>query len=142
MTSTFSQSSVGFLANHMARLFEHGLRQQIAKLGIAPAQFMALVELWDTDGQTQAALTARLGVEQATLANTLARMERDGLITREPHPQDGRARLVRLSERVSRLRGPALAAAQDLNMTALDGLSEGEREQFLSLMRRVIANLR
>jgi len=47
-----------------------------------PAQFLALSELWGDDGLTQRELAERLGVEQATMANTLARMERDRLVER------------------------------------------------------------
>ncbi|WP_068117566.1 MarR family winged helix-turn-helix transcriptional regulator [Tropicimonas marinistellae] len=141
MSSSFSQNSAGFLANHMARLFERGLRRQIADLGIAPAQFMVLVELWEGDGLTQAALTDRLAVEQATMANTLARMERDGLVERKPHPKDGRARQVCLTDRARALKGPALAAAQQVNADALASLSDRDREGFLAAMGQVIASM-
>ena len=141
MTSSFAQDSTGFLANHMARLFARALQQQIAELGLAPAQFMVLVELWERDGQTQAELTERLSVEQATMANTLARMERDGLVERRPHPEDRRARRVTLTERALGLRGPALAAARDVNSRALAGLTDDERAWFHATMRGVIEAL-
>ena len=90
-------ASAGFLANHMARLFAAGLQRRVAPLGLAPAQFMVLLELWQDDGLTQRDLVERLDVEQATMANTLARMVRDGLVTRMPHLADRRAQIVRLT---------------------------------------------
>ncbi len=39
--------SAGFLANHMARLFAVALQRRIKPLGLAPAQFMTLLELWE-----------------------------------------------------------------------------------------------
>ena len=89
--------SAGYLANHMARLFAQGLQARIKHLGLAPAQFMTLLALWQEDGLTQRQLIERLDVEQATMANTLARMVRDGLIERRPHPEDGRAQVVCLT---------------------------------------------
>ena len=71
------ERSAGFLANHMARLFANGLQQRIRPLGLAPAQFMTLLALWDEDGLTQRELVQRLNVEQATMANTLIRMPAD-----------------------------------------------------------------
>ena len=71
--------SAGYLANHMARVFAHALAERIRPLGLAPGQFMTLIELWREDGLTQRDLVARLDVEQATMANTLKRMERDGI---------------------------------------------------------------
>ena len=135
-------SSAGFLANQMARLFAAGLARRIRPLGLAPAQFMVLVELWTEEGLSQAELVARLDVEQATMANTLARMERDGLILRAPSPTDGRVRLAYLTDKARALRGPATAAAQAENAEALSALSEAERAQFIALMNRVVRTLR
>ncbi|WP_092614983.1 MarR family winged helix-turn-helix transcriptional regulator [Roseospirillum parvum] len=135
-------SSAGYLANHMARLFAQGLHRRVAPLGLAPAQFMTLLELWAEDGLTQKQLVARLDVEQATMANTLARMERDGLITRTPDPHDARARRIWLTARARDLEHPATVAARAENEAALAPLSDAEREVFLGLMRRVINGLR
>ena len=78
--------SAGYLINHLARIFAQALAREIKPLGLAPGQFMVLLELWREDGLTQRDLVGRLDVEQATLANTLSRMERDGLVRRAPHP--------------------------------------------------------
>lgn len=134
--------SAGFLANHMARLFAKGLHERIRPLGLAPAQFMTLLELWEADGITQSDLTRRLDVEQATMANTLTRMERDGLIERRSVPEDGRSQTIHLTERAKALREPATSAARQVNDTALSGLDEEERRLFLDLLRRVIGALK
>lgn len=130
--------SAGYLANHMARLFALGLQARIRPLGLAPAQFMTLLELWSSDGLTQAQLVERLDVEQATMANTLKRMERDGLITRKPHPDDGRAQQNWLTRKALALQEPATRAARAQNEAALQGLSKEEREAFLALMHHTI----
>lgn len=134
--------SAGFLVNHLARLFANALAAEIAPLGLAPAQFMALLELWERDGLTQADLVARLDVEQGTLANTLARMERDGLIHRTPHPEDSRARLIWLTDGARQMEGPAKAAAADLNRRALSALDEEAASTFLSSLNIVIGTMR
>jgi DNA-binding MarR family transcriptional regulator len=134
--------SAGFLANHMARLFAKGLQQNIKPLGLAPAQFMTLLALWEEDGLTQRELVERLDVEQATMANTLTRMERDRLIERRAHPEDGRSQSIHLTPKAVALRGPATDAARAVNGEALGGLSEEERRTFLDLTRRVIDALK
>ncbi|WP_299439649.1 MarR family winged helix-turn-helix transcriptional regulator [uncultured Rhodospira sp.] len=140
---TFSKTtSAGYLANHMARLFAHGLHRRIQPLGLAPAQFMTLLELWGEDGLTQKQLVERLDVEQATMANTLRRMERDGLITRCPHPDDGRAHQTWLTPTARDLRAAATAAAEAQNDHALSDLSDEERTVFLDLMRRVVRTMK
>jgi DNA-binding MarR family transcriptional regulator len=134
--------SAGYLTNHLARLFAHALHERIRPLGLAPAQFMTLLELWAEDGLTQRDLVERLDVEQATMANTLARMARDGLVVRRPHPQDGRAQQVWLTQKARDLERPATAAARAVNQTALEGFSDDERLQLLGLLGRAIESLR
>lgn len=134
--------SAGFLTNHLARLFGLALHERIAPLGLAPAQFMALLELWEGDGLTQADLMERLDVEQATLANTLNRMERDGLIRRTAHPEDRRARLIWLTDRARHLEAEAKRAAASVNAEALTALDANDRDRLLDLMSRVIGRMR
>jgi len=131
-------NSAGYLINHTARLFALGLREQIAPLGIAPAQFMTLLELWREDGLTQKDLVERLDVEQATMANTISRMERDGLIVRRPHPEDGRARSIYITDRAKSLEAAATKAARNVNQIFLSSLSEDERKQFIQIMQRIV----
>jgi len=135
------RNSAGYLTNHLARLFAAELQNAIRHLGIAPAQFATLLELWSHDGLTQKALVGRLDIEQATMANTLTRMERDGLIRRKPNPADARSQQVWLTNKAKKLEGPATAAAGSINDVALAGLSEAEKTQFFVLMRRIIATL-
>ncbi|MCW2308282.1 MarR family winged helix-turn-helix transcriptional regulator [Rhodobium gokarnense] len=142
-TSGFDKTrSAGYLANHMARLFAIALAEEIRPLGLAPAQFMTLLELWRTDGLTQKQLVERLNVEQATMANTIARMERDGLVSRRPHPDDGRAQSIHVTEKARALEAPATAAATRVNDSALKDFSQAERDQFNALMARAIDALK
>jgi len=140
MTS-FKINSAGYLANHVARLFARELAEAVRPLGLAPAQFMVLLELWREEGLTQKDLVGRLDVEQATMAATLARMERDGLIERRPDQADARARRIQLTVRARALQEPALAAAKGVNARALAGFSDDEREALLSGLRRIVGAL-
>jgi DNA-binding MarR family transcriptional regulator len=133
--------SAGFLVNHLARLFARDLQVRIKPLGLSTGTFPALLVLWESDGLTQRELIARLDVEQPTMTNTLARMERDGLIRRAKDPADGRAQRIWLTESARALEGPATAAAEAVNALALERLTPEERTAFLALVRKVIAGL-
>ena len=137
----FENQSAGYLVNHVARLFAAGLQARIKPLGLSTGVFPVMVQLWRQDGQSQRDLVARVGIEQATMANTLARMRRDKLITTRPDDHDARMKRVWLTESGRDLRDPALAAARAENKSALAGLSEDERTMFLTLMRKVIARI-
>ena len=134
--------SAGYLANQMARLFAQGLHERIRPLGLAPAQFMTLLELWDAEDLTQKDLVQRLDVEQATMANTLNRMERDGLIVRYENPDDRRAQLIGLTPKARELRNAATSAARAQNEVALRDFSNEERAAFIAMMSRAIAAMR
>ena len=135
--------SAGYLANHMARLFAQHLHRRVRPLGLGPAQFPVLLALRDRGtGLTQRQLVDRLDIEQATVANTLARMERDGLIRRTANPEDARSRLVALTEKGRAACEPAIAEAARVNEVAFADLDAAERERFVELMGRVIASLK
>lgn len=134
--------SAGILASEIARLYAAALQGALQPLGLSRAQYLALSELWLEDGLTQRQLAERVGVEQATMANTLVRMERDGLIERRPNPDDGRSQQIWLTEVALRLQASATDAAVKANELVAEGLPVAERELFFSMLARVIANLR
>lgn len=133
--------SLGYQVNHLARLLEQALRRRIEPHGVVPGQFPALLALYEQDGLTQAELCRRVRIEQPTMANTLNRMQRDGLVHRESDPDDGRRALVRLSERAGELEPTLVAAATEVNAAAVRGLDDDERATLLRLLAQVIGNL-
>jgi len=139
----FSRSeSAGYLVNHLARLFAHALQAKIKPLGLSTGVFPVLLNLWERDGLTQKQLVDQVDVEQATMANTLARMERDKLVVRKRDDEDGRVQRIWLTDKARALHGPATEAAGAVNRDLLAGLSEDERAQMLGLIRKAIgANL-
>nr|WP_244475172.1 MarR family transcriptional regulator [Rhizobium sp. Leaf341] len=132
--------SATYLAGLLARRFSRQLQERGRTLGFAPGQFPVLAELWTADGLTQLQLLDRLDAEQATLANTLARMERDGLIVRRPHPGDRRAQQIFLTDRGRALEGDAMAAAKAADDALFVGFRRFERALMLEYMRMAIAN--
>src|ERR687897_308190 len=135
------QDSLGYQVNLLARLFERALREQIAPQGVVPGQFPALLCLYEEDGLTQAELGARVQIEQPTIAKTLQRMERDGLIRRTPDPDDRRRARIHLTPKARALEPTLAAAARGINARAVDGLTRGEAEQLMGILARVIGNL-
>ena len=135
------EASLGYQINHLARLMERGLRDRIAALGVVPGQFAQLLALYETDGLTQAELCDRVQIEQPTMANTLARMERDGLITRSPDPHDRRRSLVRLTPRARELEDELVSAALEVNALATHGLAERDVATLMIAVAAAIDNL-
>jgi DNA-binding MarR family transcriptional regulator len=81
-------------------------------------------------------LGARLQVHPASVTSAVARLEKQGFVTREPHPTDGRATLAVLTDEG---RDVATRAAARLNaeiFEALD-LTEVEAARLVSLLARL-----
>jgi DNA-binding MarR family transcriptional regulator len=130
-------SSVGQTISHLARAYTANLNARLQPLGLSQARYQVLSVLDFEGEQTQRDLALRLGVEQATMANTLTRMTRDGLIARKPHPDDGRAQLVALTQAARDLVAPAYQATKAADQSLLESLPAAEHALFLSMLERL-----
>ncbi|MFX5668552.1 MarR family transcriptional regulator, partial [Acinetobacter baumannii] len=83
---------------------------------------------------SQKALTEAAAIEQPTMAATLTRMERDGLIARQPDPQDGRSSLISLTPEALAKMPAVRGAIAAVNAEALAGLSEPEQSAYLKVL--------
>jgi DNA-binding MarR family transcriptional regulator len=106
-----------------------------AEDGVTADQFVLLAALADADAVTQQNLVRRISSDPATVRAMLVLLEGRGLVTRAPHPADGRARCVTLTVKGWRL------------FRRLWTKSEPVRAQLLSALRpdevtALVANLR
>jgi len=138
-TSFKRGESFGYVVNHLGRLFARALETRLAALGVPLGQFPPLIALWEEDGLTQSEIARRLDLEQPTVANTLRRMERDGLVTPSPDPDNRRRVLFHLTEKGRALEHPLMAEARAVNKAAAATLEPAEAEALLALMRKMIA---
>lgn len=75
------------------------------------------------------------------MAQTLVRMEREGLIQRTPAPDDRRSQLISLTG-AALAKLPAAREALDAGSSrALEGFSDAEAATLLALLRRLNQNL-
>ncbi|MGW4531842.1 MarR family winged helix-turn-helix transcriptional regulator [Nocardia sp. NPDC004340] len=134
-------TSLGYLVNHLARLLEQALRDHIAEHGVVPGQFAQLLALYEKEGVTQNELCEKVHIDQSTMAHTLKRMERDGLIQRTTDPADGRRAQIHLTDRARNLHAPLTTAAAEVNAIATAGFTQQQGEQLLRLVAQAIGNL-
>ena len=131
----------GHLISLAARAFARLSEARLKPLGFGVGCLPVLVALESGQATTQRDLARFAKMEQPSMAQMLGRMERDGLIWRSPDPNDGRSSLVALTPRgKSRLPDACIVLFQG-NREAMKGFSRAEREQFVLLITRLIANL-
>jgi DNA-binding MarR family transcriptional regulator len=135
------ENASGYLTNWAARLFARAIYRRLGVIGVSSGQLPVFFALGNGETLSQKALAEAAAIEQPTMAATLSRMERDGLIVREPDPKDRRSALVSLTPAARKKIASIKAAMQAVNAIAMDGFTQRERETFLALLRRVIASL-
>jgi DNA-binding MarR family transcriptional regulator len=135
------RSSVGYQVNRLARLFEAVLRTRIAVCGVVPGQFPALLALFEHDGQTQRELCEVASVDQSTMAKTLARMRRDGLVDPRSDPRDGRCTRYHLTTAALALESELAAAGHAVIAQATAGIPAARLADFDETLAAMAANL-
>ena len=135
------KESLGYLVNHLARSFARTLERRLARHKVPLGQFPLLLVLWEEENLTQSEIARRLDCEQPTVANTLRRMERDGLVETGPDPSNRRQVLIRLTERGRSLERPLTEEAQTINEAAAAKMSASDLDAFRRTIRLLIEGL-
>lgn len=136
------QDALGYQIGLLSRLFDRALEAELAAYKVLPGQFPALVMLYQKDGLTQADLCQRINVEQPTMANTLNRMERDGLIERVADPEDKRRSRIHLTERALTFKEDLMEKARQVPSQALAHLDSADQDKVFHLIGKMIDNLK
>ncbi len=125
------------IARGLSRIGDARLRD----LGFATAQLPVLTALKDGERLSQMELARWAKVEQPTMAQMLARMERDGLVKREPDPRDRRSSLISLTDQALARLSAGRAVLRQGNADITKDLSSEEVETLVSLLKRILANI-
>lgn len=125
------------IARGLSRIGDARLRD----LGFATAQLPVLAALKDGERLSQTQLAHWAKVEQPTMAQMLARMERDGLVKREPDPRDRRSSLISLTNKALARLPAGREVLRQGNADITKGFSSEEIDTLVSLLRRVLANV-
>jgi DNA-binding MarR family transcriptional regulator len=112
-------------------------RRRISALEVTPDQFTVLRTLMEQDGITQRELTEFMSSDPNTVASLLERMENAGLVQRQAHEKDRRARRLRLRTAGRRKYEDCRAVAMAMQEEILSALPEEAREQFLEQLDTV-----
>jgi DNA-binding MarR family transcriptional regulator len=97
-----------------------------SRFGITADQFVVLSLLVQEDGLIQRELVQRTFSDANTLTALLRLLERDGLIRRVRHQNDGRARCVFLTEQGRQLHSRLVHSANQLHQDLLDAVGPDE----------------
>jgi DNA-binding MarR family transcriptional regulator len=135
------ESSASFWIHRASRMLLRLHESRLRPLGFGMSQMPVLHALAEGGALSQKELAARAKVEQPTMAEMIARMERDGVVERAPNPKDGRGSLVSLTRRSRQRLARGKAALTAGERDAVAGLSDREKKTLIALLKRVVASL-
>ena len=102
--------------------FGRAYRQGLDDLGLTYPQWIAIVALWEQDGQTVSELGEKMFLESNTLTPILKKLEQMGYLRRQRDPADERQVRVSLTDEGRRLREKGM----HMNLVASTGLKPDE----------------
>ena len=112
--------------------FGRAYRKGLEDLGLTYPQWIAIVALWEQDGQTVSELGEKMFLESNTLTPVLKKLEAMGYLRRQRDPADERQVRVSLTEAGRRLREKGM----HMNLVAATGLKPDE---FARLQETVVS---
>jgi DNA-binding MarR family transcriptional regulator len=132
---------LGLVVNTLGRNITWSLAQRTARHGVFPGVNPVIAHLMQISESTQGELSRLVGIEQPTMAVTLKRMERDGLISRSPDPAHGRRTTVKLTAKGRELSQLMSKAAREVEKLATKGLSPQDVDEFFRIASLMTQNL-
>ncbi|WP_084100728.1 MarR family winged helix-turn-helix transcriptional regulator [Demequina sp. NBRC 110051] len=107
--------------------------------GLTPAQFHLLVFLHGSEGVPTAEAADALGVKANIASGVVQRVVDRGWVCRHASPEDGRVRLLSLTEEGIALVNEAVEEAERGFVSHLDVLSDEQVDQLAAIMATVVA---
>jgi DNA-binding MarR family transcriptional regulator len=105
--------------------------------GVTADQFVMLSALADADGVTQQELVRRVSSDPNTVRAILLLLEGRGLVARQPHPADGRARCVTLTAKGRQVFRKLWVKSEPLRARLLGAFRPDEVTALVELLHRV-----
>lgn len=133
------EQQVCFALYAASRASTSAYRQALDSVSLTYPQYLALLALWEDDGQTIRQLGDRLFLDSGTLSPLLARLETAGLVRRARSADDGRSVHIHLTGAGARLRADAEAIQRSL-LDQLDMPAE-DLAQLRELAQRLVTSL-
>jgi DNA-binding MarR family transcriptional regulator len=135
------EATAAFWVNRASRALLKHFDARLRPFGFAMSHLPVLRALAGGRSLSQAELAVVARVEQPTMAETLARMVRDGVVEREPSPDDKRRAKISLTRRSRALFPRAKAALVEGEREAMAGFTDEEKAMLRQLLQRVVRNL-
>jgi DNA-binding MarR family transcriptional regulator len=128
----------GFLIRRLHQIHVALFAEECAKFDVTTVQYSILSAVQARPGLEQARLGEEVGVDRATLANVVGRLEVRGLLRRAESSADRRVRLVEITRAGRSLLVRMEVGARRAHARTIDALPAAERRAFTDALARLV----
>ena len=115
--------------------------EEASKYGASMATGLALLSIDTEEGVPSTSLGPRMGMESTSLSRTLKTMENQGLIRREPNPDDGRCVLIKMTKEGLEKRSLSKEVVIQFNQSIAEAVSEEVLESFYKVIELILSKV-
>jgi DNA-binding MarR family transcriptional regulator len=135
--TTYLESLVGYNARRAALTVIEVFLERMAVYGLRPVDFSVLSLITHNPGLTSRQLCSTLGILPPNLVGMINALEKRELISRKPHPSDGRAMGLHLTPTGQKLVRDAEQTAAELEAEVAGRLTATERKTLIRLLQKI-----
>lgn len=133
----FLQSLLGYNARRAALTVIEVFLQRMAPYGLRPVEFSVMSVIHHNPGVTSRQLCTALNLLPPNLVGLIQALQARELISKQPHPHDGRAYGLHPTALGKALMVQAEATAQALEAEQLERLTPAQRKTLLQLLQKI-----
>ena len=136
-----NRRNLGFLLAKASQRWNEVLYVQFCAAGypeVRPSYGSVLLPLFEEDGLRMTDLAERARLSKQTMTTLVRLLERDGLVRRDRHPDDGRAFRISLTDRARRFRPVADNVLADMDRLVRARVTQRELQTLESTLRKVM----
>ncbi|TXT39440.1 MAG: MarR family transcriptional regulator [Comamonadaceae bacterium] len=137
VNTRYLETLMGYNARRAALVIISEFMQRMAVYELRTVDFSVLSLITHNPGITSRQLCSTLGIQAPNLVNMISTLEKRELIKRLPHPNDGRAVGLHLTEVGEKMMRKAEKTAVTLEQEATQRLTTEERKTLMKLLQKV-----
>jgi MarR family transcriptional regulator, lower aerobic nicotinate degradation pathway regulator len=138
MASSFDFSQApGYLIRRAHQTSMAIFAEELAGYEVTALQFAILQALLDEPGADQISIAQRVALDAATSGSVIMRLEERGWLRREASATDRRRKLLWLTAEGEKAALEMKKPARKVQQKLLASLDEAEKQQFLSMLKRI-----
>ena len=136
------ETSLGYLLKETSSALRTAMEAVLRPLGMTVTHYSCLELLAQRPGLSSSELARGAFVTRQSMNVLLQALERDGYVTRPTQPTVGKVLPARLTPRGRQSLARATVAVRSVELRMLNGMTEDERAEAFTILRRMVRSLR